>query len=80
MTSTRTSCESSCMPNGINGEQSRPPGDDARSAARLANRVAGSIVASVPATRPATDYTARIIPHRAGVAVPLEVDPILWQR
>jgi starch phosphorylase len=36
--------------------------------------------ASVPATRLATDYTARIIPHRAGVGVPLEVDPILWQR
>jgi glycogen phosphorylase len=36
--------------------------------------------ASVSATRPATDYTARIIPHCAGVAVPLEVDPILWQR
>jgi starch phosphorylase len=35
---------------------------------------------SVPATRLATDYTARIIPHCAGVAVPLEVDPILWQR
>jgi starch phosphorylase len=32
------------------------------------------------ATRLASDYTARIIPHRAGVAVPLEVDPILWQR
>ena len=25
-------------------------------------------------------HTARIIPHCAGVAVPLEVDPILWQR
>ncbi len=36
--------------------------------------------ASVSATRPATDYTARVIPHCAGVAVPLEVDPILWQR
>jgi starch phosphorylase len=36
--------------------------------------------ASVPATRLATDYTARIIPHCAGVAVPLEVDSILWQR
>ena len=36
--------------------------------------------ASVSATRLATDYTARIIPHCAGVAVPLEVDPILWQR
>lgn len=36
--------------------------------------------ASVSATRLATDYTARIIPHCAGVAVPLEVDSILWQR
>ncbi len=36
--------------------------------------------ASVPATRPTTDYAARIVPHRAGVAVPLEVGPILWQR
>jgi starch phosphorylase len=37
-------------------------------------------VAQVPATRPVTDYAARIIPHCAGVAVPLEVDSILWQR
>jgi starch phosphorylase len=36
--------------------------------------------AAVPATRPPADYTARIIPHRFGVAVPLEVDLILWQR
>ena len=36
--------------------------------------------APAPATLPATDYTARMIPHCAGVAVPLEVDPILWQR
>jgi len=36
--------------------------------------------AVVPATRPATDYTACILPHRAGVAVPLEANPILWQR
>jgi starch phosphorylase len=40
----------------------------------------GIYCASVPATRLATDYTARIIPHCAGVAVPLEVDSILWQR
>jgi glycogen phosphorylase len=40
----------------------------------------GSYRASVSATRPATDYTARIIPHCAGVAVPLEVDAILWQQ
>lgn len=36
--------------------------------------------AEVPATRPATDYTARVIPHRDGVAVPLEDAHILWQR
>jgi len=36
--------------------------------------------AQVPATRPATHYTARVIPQHAGVAVPLEVDLILWQQ
>jgi starch phosphorylase len=36
--------------------------------------------ATVPATRPAGDYTARIVPRRAGVAVPLECARILWQR
>lgn len=36
--------------------------------------------AEVPATRPATDYTARVMPHRSGIAVPLEVAHILWQR
>jgi len=36
--------------------------------------------ARVPATRPATDYTARLMPHRDGVAVPLEDARILWQR
>jgi glycogen phosphorylase len=36
--------------------------------------------APVPATRPASDYTARVIPHCAGVAVPLEAAQILWQR
>ena len=35
---------------------------------------------SVPAKRPATDYTARVIPSRSGVAVPLEAARILWQR
>ena len=32
------------------------------------------------AARPASDYTARIVPHRADVAVPLEAPEILWQR
>jgi starch phosphorylase len=36
--------------------------------------------ARVPATRPPTDYTARLIPHYDGVAVPLEASRILWQR
>jgi starch phosphorylase len=36
--------------------------------------------AAAPATRPAGDYTARAIPHCAGVAVPLESARILWQR
>lgn len=32
------------------------------------------------ATRPAGDYTVRVTPQRAGVAVPLECARILWQR
>ncbi len=40
----------------------------------------GTYRASVPAARPAADFTARIIPRCAGVAVPLEADLILWQR
>ncbi len=41
----------------------------------------GSIYrATVPAARPARDYTARVLPHYEGVAVPLEDARILWQR
>jgi starch phosphorylase len=36
--------------------------------------------AQAPAIRPASEYTVRVIPHRAGVAVPLEDERILWQR
>lgn len=36
--------------------------------------------AEVPVGRLATDYTARLIPHYEGVAVPLEDAHILWQR
>ena len=36
--------------------------------------------ASVPADRPAGDYTARVIPERAGARVPLESRQILWQK
>ena len=35
---------------------------------------------AVSAVRPPADYTPRVIAHREGVAVPLEVDFILWQR
>jgi starch phosphorylase len=36
--------------------------------------------AAVPSARPVTDYTARVIPHCSGVAVPLEEAHVLWQR
>jgi starch phosphorylase len=36
--------------------------------------------AEVPSARSATDYTARLIPNRDGVAIPLEHARILWQR
>jgi len=47
----------------------------------LVGAVGGYIFrASVPAIRPASDYTARLLPHHPGVAVPLEEKHILWQR
>ncbi len=36
--------------------------------------------AQAPADRPPEDFTARIIPYFPGVAIPLEVPQILWQR
>ncbi len=36
--------------------------------------------AAVSAARPTLDYTARVIPHCDGVAIPLEDARILWQR
>jgi starch phosphorylase len=36
--------------------------------------------AAVSAARPRADYTARVIPHFDGVAIPLEDARILWQR
>jgi starch phosphorylase len=36
--------------------------------------------ATLPAARPAAEYTARLIPYREGVAIPLEDVRILWQR
>jgi starch phosphorylase len=36
--------------------------------------------ATAAAARPATDYTARVLPYRDGVKIPLEQARILWQR
>jgi starch phosphorylase len=36
--------------------------------------------AAVSSARPSADYTARVIPHCDGVAIPLENARILWQR
>jgi starch phosphorylase len=36
--------------------------------------------ARVSAALAASDYTARVTPHRTGIAVPLECARILWQR
>jgi len=48
---------------------------------QLAGAINGYVYrASVSAARPASDYTARLIPHRDGVAIPLEETHILWQR
>ena len=64
---------------GVNG--SSPVRQEMTRVRQLAGASGGYVYsAAVPATRPPADYTARIIPHCAGVAVPLEVDPILWQR
>jgi len=51
-------------------------------ACKSSPEASGAIIYSVccPAKRPATDYTARIIPARAGAFVPLEAIQILWQR
>jgi starch phosphorylase len=64
---------------GING------GDPAREEMKCARPPSDALRrcvyhATIPTARPASDYTARAMPQRAGVAVPLESDRILWQR
>ena len=64
---------------GING------GDPVREEMKRLRRPAGAsgsyvYRAAVSAARPAMDYTARVIPHCDGVAIPLEAAQILWQR
>jgi starch phosphorylase len=60
-------------------------GDPVRQEMKCVRQLAGAahsyvFGAWVPATRPATDYTARVIPCRDGIAIPLEAARILWQR
>jgi starch phosphorylase len=65
--------------NGING--SSPIRQEMTRVRQLAGADSGyAYVAQVPATRPVADYTARVIPHCDGVAIPLEDGRILWQR
>jgi glycogen phosphorylase len=64
---------------GING--SSPIRQEMKRVRQLAGASGGYVYsAAVSTARPPADYTARVIPHYDGVAVPLEVAPILWQR
>jgi len=52
-----------------------------RQARQLAGAPGGFLYdAALPADRPAGDFTARLVPRRQGVAIPLECHRILWQR
>jgi starch phosphorylase len=60
-------------------------GSPVRQEMKLVGQLAGGTdgfiySAAVSAARVAGDYTARVIPHCDGVAVPLEAAHILWQR
>jgi len=64
---------------GVNG------GSPVRQEMKLVRQLAGAsgghvYRAAVSASRPLMDYTARLIPHYDGAAVPLEAARILWQR
>jgi glycogen phosphorylase len=64
---------------GINGVD--PVRQEMQRVRQLAGAQGGYVYSgAVPAARPMTDYTARVIPHCDGVAVPLEGARILWQR
>ncbi len=64
---------------GVNGNA--PVRREMKRISQLAGASGGYLYsASVTGVRPMSDYTARVIPHCSDVAVPLEADPILWQR
>jgi starch phosphorylase len=65
--------------NGVNGAAVAVK--EMRQARQLPGKVRGyAYIAQVSSARPREDYTARVIPHFAGVAVPLESDRVLWQK
>jgi starch phosphorylase len=64
---------------GMNG--GAPVRQEMKRVRQLAGASGGCVYgAAVPAARPSADYTARVIPHCDGVAIPLEDARILWQR
>jgi starch phosphorylase len=64
---------------GVNG--GAPVRQEMKRVRQLAGASGGYVYsAAVSAARPPADYTARVIPHRDGVAIPLEDARILWQR
>ena len=63
---------------GVNGGE--PVRQEMKRVRQLVDRNGSIYSTQVPTTRPAADYTARVIPHCSGVAVPLEAVQILWQR
>ena len=64
---------------GING--SSPVRQEMKRVRQLAGASGGYVYsAAVSAARQPADYTARVIPHCDGVAIPLEDARILWQR
>ena len=64
---------------GVNG--GAPVRQEMTGIRQLAGAFGGYVYrAGVSSARPPTDYTARVIPHCDGVAIPLEDARILWQR
>jgi starch phosphorylase len=65
-----------------NGVAGGPPQRQEMTLDRPISGAAGGYVyrATTPGSRPVGDYTARLIPAHAGVAIPLEEARILWQR
>jgi starch phosphorylase len=65
--------------NGMNGGE--PERQEMKRVRQLAGASGATIYsAAVSAARPPADYTARVIPHCDGIAIPLEDARILWQR